>query len=75
MALIFQTIIVQQGMILYDILKQLSGLPPSETRRAIVSVMQKAGLKISVYPLYAGEIKELQEKCKEMLLREAEATL
>jgi hypothetical protein len=63
---------VQQGLNLYDILKQLSGLPPSETRRAIVSIMQKAGLKISIHPLYAEEIKELQERCKEMLLREAE---
>lgn len=63
---------VQQGINLYDILKELSALPPSETRRAIVGIMQKARLRISIHPLYAEEIKELQERCKKMLRSEAD---
>jgi hypothetical protein len=63
---------VHQGINFYDILKELSALPPSETRRAIVGIMQKAGLKISVQPLYSDEIKELQERYKKMLRSEVE---
>lgn len=63
---------VHQGINFYDILQELSALSPSETRRAIVGIMQKAGLRISVHPLYSDEVKELQERCKKLLRPEVE---
>lgn len=63
---------VDQGINFYDILKELSALPPSETRRAIVRIMLKAGLEISVHHLYSDEVKELQEQCGKLLRSEVE---
>jgi hypothetical protein len=59
---------------LHSILKKLSSLPPSETRRAIVRIMQEAGLKVSVHSLHERVIKELQDQCKAMLVPELAAT-
>jgi len=64
---------VQQGIDLYEMLKTLSALPPSATRRKIVSIMQNSGLKISIHHLYAEEIKRLQADCQAMLLPKSKA--
>ena len=63
-------IAVQNGIDLHNILKKLSSLPPSETRRAIVHIMQEAGLKVSVHSLHEKVVKELQGRCKAMLVLE-----
>lgn len=67
-------IAVQNGIDLHTILKKLSSLPPSETRRAIVHMMQEAGLKVSVHSLHERVVKELQDQCKAMLIPDPTAT-
>lgn len=67
-------IAVQNGIDLHSILKRLSSLPPSETRRKIVSIMQEAGLAVSVHSLHERVVKELQDQCKAMLVPELAAT-